>query len=87
MKLAKQTATILLDDSGKQVLALAAFAVPESGKILVEVEESEDLGLWIRLNREDGIHFFLLRWKYILGVDLEDAFTRVVGLQGEKGLG
>ena len=84
MKLAKQTATILLADDGKHVLALAAVVVPESGKILVEIEESEDLGLWIRLKREDGIHFFLLRWEYILGVDVEDAFTRVVGLQAEK---
>ena len=46
------------------------------------IEESEDLGLWIRLQREDQMHLFLLRWEYILGIDLPTGLGKVVGLKG-----
>jgi len=48
----------------------------------VSIEESEDLGLWIRLQREDQIHLFLLRWEYILGIDLPSGLGKIVGLKG-----
>jgi hypothetical protein len=30
---------------------------------------------------EDQVHFFLLRWEYILGVDLPSGTGRLVGLR------
>ncbi len=85
MKLGNQEATILVTEDGKQVLSLAAISLQADGNaFLVKIEESEDLGLWLRLNRQDGSHFFLLRWEYILAIDLVDIMTRAIGLQREK---
>ncbi len=86
MKLEKQEATILVTEDGKQVLMLAVVSLQSDGNaLLVRIEESEDLGLWLRLDRQDGSHFFLLRWEYILAVDLADTVTRTIGLGRRKG--
>ncbi len=82
MRLAGQTVAVILTEEGKQVLDLAAVNLPENDRVLISVEESEDLGLWIRIVREDQMHFFLLRWEYILGIDLPTNLGRVVGLRG-----
>jgi hypothetical protein len=82
VRLAGQTVAVILTEEGKQVLDLAAVNLPENDRVLISVEESEDLGLWIRIVREDQMHFFLLRWEYILGIDLPTNLGRVVGLRG-----
>jgi hypothetical protein len=87
MKIDGQTAGVILTDEGEQVLALAAVNVPDNDRVLVSIEESEDLGLWIRVTREDQLTFFLLRWEYILGVELLSGRGRVVGLKARKDLG
>jgi hypothetical protein len=87
MRIDGQTAGVILTDEGKQVLALAAVKVPDSDRGLVSIEESEDLGLWIRVTREDQLTFFLLRWEYILGVERLSGRGRVVGLKARKDLG
>ena len=88
MKLGKQEATVFVTEDGKQVLSLAAISLPSDGNAFqVKIEESEDLGLWLRLNRQDASHFFLLRWEYILAIDLADIVIRAVGLQREKEVG
>jgi hypothetical protein len=81
MNLTGQKLAVLLTEEGKQVLALASVGVSESPSLSVSVEESEELGLWIRVPREDQVHFFLLRWEYILGVDLPSGTGRLVGLR------
>jgi hypothetical protein len=81
MNLTGQKLAVLLTEEGRQVLALASVRVEESSAISVSVEESEELGLWIRVPREDQVHFFLLRWEYILGVDLPSGTGRLVGLR------
>ena len=82
MKLAGQTAAILLAEGGRQILELAGVTLSESPMLSASVEESEDLGLWIRLQREDQMHLFLLRWEYILGVDVPSGLGKVIGLKG-----
>ena len=71
-----------LTDDGKAILQLASVKLPDSNVFSVLIEESEDLGLWVRLPREDQMHLFLLRWEYILGVDLPSGVAKVVGLKG-----
>jgi hypothetical protein len=56
--------------------------LPDAPLFIVLIEESEDLGLWVRLPREDQMHLFLLRWEYILGIDLPSGLAKVVGLKG-----
>lgn len=82
MKLAGRMASILLADGGKQILELASIHA-ESGQVVsVSIEESEDLGLWIRVEREERDHLFLLRWEYILGIDVPLGLGKVVGWKG-----
>ena len=83
MKLSGQTITALLTEEGKQVLSLASVGVPESDLITVSIEESEDMGLWIRIPREDKMHFFLLRWEYILGIDMQSGMGKLIGMRAE----
>jgi hypothetical protein len=78
MNLTGQKLALLLTEEGRQVLALASVRVDESSAISVSVEESEELGLWIRVPREDQVQ---LRWEYILGVDLPSGTGRLVGLR------
>ena len=82
MKLADQTIAVILTEEGKQVLGLASVGLPESNMLLVSVEEPDDFGLWIRLSRDDQTHFFLLRWEYVLGIDLRSGASKVMGLKG-----
>jgi hypothetical protein len=82
MKLTGQKVAVILTEDGKQILALASTGLPDSCSISVSVEESEDLGLWIRIPREDQMHFFLLRWEYILGIDLPSGTGRLIGMRG-----
>ncbi len=59
MRLAGQDATVILTEDGKAVLGLASVNLPDSNFLLVSIEESEDLGLWVRLPREDQMQLFL----------------------------
>jgi hypothetical protein len=81
MKLAGQSVTLVLTDEGREILALGAVDVPESSRMIVSVEETEDLGIWIRIPREGQMHFFLLRWEYVLGIDLQSGTGRLIGIR------
>jgi hypothetical protein len=81
MNLSGQNLAVILTEEGKQVLALASVRVAESSSIAVSVEESEELGLWIRIPREDQVHFFLLRWEYILGIDMPSGTGKLIGIR------
>jgi hypothetical protein len=48
----------------------------------VVVEEAEELGLWIRVPREDQLHLFLLQWGYIAGIDLPAGGGKLIGILG-----
>jgi hypothetical protein len=82
MKLAGQPVTVVITDEGEEVLKLVGVSLSNPGLLAVAVEESEDLGLWIRLRRAEGVHIFLLRWEYVLGIDFATPLSKVVGLKG-----
>ncbi len=84
MRLAGQTVTIILTEDGRRVLSLGAVGVPDATLITVSVEESEDMGLWIRLPRENQMHYFLLRWEYILGIDIQSGLGKLIGMRNER---
>jgi len=84
MKLAGQTITVILTEDGRQILKLTGSGLPDSHTVTVSVEESEDLGLWVRLQRADQMHFFLLRWDYILALDLPSGMGRLIGLRNPE---
>jgi hypothetical protein len=82
MKLSRQSATVFIAADGEEVLKLVGVDLAEGSSLSIFIEESEDLGLWVRLPREDQVHLFLLRWEYILGIDLPSGLGKVVGLKG-----
>lgn len=81
MKLSGQKVTVLLSEDGKAVLALAAIDVSRTSSISVSVEEAEELGLWIRVPREDQMHLFLLLWGYIVGIEIPAGGGKLVGMR------
>ncbi len=83
MKLAGKKVAVILTEDGRQVVQLASIGIPESNLLLVVVHETEDLGIWIRIQRDDEEHFFLLRWEYVLGMDvLSEVENKAFGLRG-----
>jgi hypothetical protein len=77
----QRTVAIILSEEGREVLRLAAVNIPDSGAILMHVQESDDLGLWVRTPREDGEHLLLVRWEYVLSIDFPIGETRTIGLR------
>jgi hypothetical protein len=82
VKLAGQTVTVILTEEGKQILALASINFPESAAFIVTIEETDDLGLWIRITRDDQVHFLLLHWGFVLSIDVTREPGKLVGLKG-----
>jgi hypothetical protein len=60
---------------------LAGLDVAESGGLLVYVQDTDDIGIWVRIEREDGEHIVLIRWDYVLSVDFVAGETKTVGLR------
>jgi hypothetical protein len=81
LKIAQEEVAILLSDEGHSVLQLAVPELPEGHVILLQVYETDELGAWIRLKRNDGDHVVLVRWEYILTIDLRVKDTQPIGLR------
>ncbi len=80
MKLGERTLALLSED-GRRVLQSAAVNIAESPFLRVDVEESDDIGIWARVNREDGDHLLLVRWEYVLSMDVPVGRPKVLGLR------
>ncbi len=81
MTLGQNSVAIFLSVEGRELMQVAALAVPESSVLMAYVQETNDLGLWIRVDREDGPHLLLVRWEYVLAVDFPVGETRIIGLR------
>jgi hypothetical protein len=56
VKISERDASVLLSEEGREVLKQAALNLAESPFLSVKVEDSDDIGIWVRVNREDGDH-------------------------------
>jgi hypothetical protein len=81
VRVGERTLAVLLNEDGRRVLELAALNLAESSFLWVYVEESDDLGLWARVNREDGDHLILVRWEYVLALDIPVGEPKSMGLR------
>jgi hypothetical protein len=81
MKISERDAAILLTEDGREVLKHASLNVADSMFLSVRVEDSDDIGIWIRVSREDGDHLVLIRWEYILSIDFPTGQPKVIGLR------
>jgi hypothetical protein len=81
VNLSQRRVAIFLDQDGRALLGLADVKTPESGGLLVYVQDTDDIGIWVRIDREDGEHVVLIRWDYVLTVDFTAGETKTVGLR------
>ena len=81
MKIGERDASVLLSDEGREVLKHAALNLEESSFLSVRMEDSDDIGIWIRVNREDGDHLVLIRWEYVLSMDFAVGQPKTLGLR------
>jgi hypothetical protein len=81
VNIGKQTITVFLDEDGRAILETAGVeVVSESQAVVVKVAETDDLGIWIQVNRSDAKHLVLIRWEYVLSVDLPDRKQPIAGI-------
>lgn len=81
MNISQRSITVFLDDDGQEVMRLAAVQTSTSAGLPVYVQDTDDIGIWARIDREDGKHIVLIRWDYVLTVDFPSGETKSVGLQ------
>jgi hypothetical protein len=81
VRVGQQTAAIFVSEKGREVLKAAAVDIQESLAVMLFVQDSDDLGLWVRVNRADGEHMLLIRWEFILSLDITVGETKTIGLK------
>jgi hypothetical protein len=81
VKISERDVSVLLSEEGRHVLQQAAISVAESPFLWVKVEDSDDIGIWIRVGREDGDHLVLIRWEYVLSMDFIVGQPKALGLR------
>ncbi|MGA2350029.1 MAG: hypothetical protein ABSF70_06310 [Terracidiphilus sp.] len=82
MRIAGRRVSFFLNDEGKQFLH-EVVSVDTLEPFTVEVEDSsDDIGIWVRVERGSHINVLLLRWEFILGIELPLDTGNVVGLRG-----
>jgi len=79
VNISERTVSMVLSDDGRAALGLAGV-LWESAGLLLDVEDTDDIGVWVRIQREEREHTLLIRWDYILTIDFPSGERRLVGL-------
>jgi len=80
VKLEDRRVVLYLSDEGRRVLRQAGLGVLDTGGVTFDVHETSDHGLWVRVDYGDGQHLILIRWDYILAIDVGGGEIRTEGL-------
>ena len=81
MKISEREVAVLLSEDGRRVLRDAAVNLAESPFLWVKIEDTDDIGIWIRVTREDGDHLVLVRWEYVLSLDFLVGQPKALGMR------
>jgi len=81
MTVAQKRVAFFLTEQGKEVLRKADCVVAEAGGLVLYVQDVDDYGLWVRVERPDADHIVLVRWEYVLTLDFLAEATKPVGLR------
>ena len=81
MKIGQRIVAIFLTEEGSGVVQIVLPEMANSAVLFVYVQDTDDLGLWVRIEREDGEHIVLIRWELVLSIDFPAGETRTVGLK------
>jgi hypothetical protein len=79
--IAKKEVAVVLSDEGRQVLQMAAVTLPDEGAVAMFVQDTDDLGLWVKAERSDGDHLLLIRWEDVLAIDILPSEPKSVGIK------
>jgi hypothetical protein len=72
----------LLSDEGLDALRIALPDLPDSPLVFLFIQETDELGLWVRVKRKDDEdHVLLIRWEFVLTIDLPAAEVKTVGMK------
>ena len=71
--LADQHVVLHLTDEGRRVLQQVGVPMPETLAVWFEAEGIREEGIWIRFEFDDGQHLLLVRWKYVVTIDVPRA--------------
>lgn len=77
MNISEKEVTVFLDQDGQSVLALAMGLASVDIRYPVYVQDTDDIGIWARIGRQDGEHTVLIRWEYVLSVDFPSGIRKV----------
>jgi hypothetical protein len=86
-----KNATLYLSEGGKTFLnsiigdSLQVWDLGDDqhGIVTADLEESEDLCVWLRVERDGVPKFLLLLWEFIVGIEFtNDEKGKVFGLRG-----
>jgi hypothetical protein len=80
MKLAGRDVEVVLSEDGQSALRLAGLELPETALAGFFVEDTDEMGMWVRITRADETHSLLIRWEFVLSVDLLRQKRRSIGL-------
>lgn len=80
MKLAGRDVEVVLSEEGQGALRLAGLELPETPVVGFFVDETDEMGMWVRVTRADEVHSLLIRWEYVLSLDLLREKSRGIGL-------
>jgi len=81
MTVAQKRVSVFLSDAGKEVLRQANCNLPKAGGVVMYVQDVDDWGLWVRIEREDADHILLVRWEYVLTLDFQAEAAKPVGIR------
>lgn len=81
MNVAHRDVAIVLSDEGRSVLQMAAASERDLPINVFYVQETDEVGLWARVRREDGEHLVLIRWDFVLSMDVPARETKAIGLK------
>jgi hypothetical protein len=70
MKLDERVAVVHLSDEDRGMLQQVGVDGPTTPGVSFDVKESDEQGVWVRLEYQDGPYMFLLRGNYILAMDM-----------------
>ena len=82
MNLTGETALVFVTEDGATILARANLRSDSANTFKVTIAESEDLGLWIRVQRNGKPNVLLLQWGYILSLEVRERGLSPLQIRG-----
>ncbi len=81
MNVSQRTVAIVLSEEGHEILQLAIPNFSDSRVALFYVQDTDEIGMWVRVDREDGVHLVMIRWEFVLAMDFPLGETKTVGMK------